>query len=319
MAQKYKGTFDIPGGFGNKGGMPISDDMVVDKFNDLLNAEEFPILYKGMIVYCELENAHFTWNGEDRSQSANWNQLGGVFVNTNPVPSTIGGFIAGEPATPPEGLDLQKFGTKLIYPAAQPTISFNVSNELIEKGTAFSRTITISFDKKDAGPLETYILEKNGTEISIDESTLVEQNPVNESFNLRARVTHEGTAKISAGTISTGLATITPKAPQWKGSKGNNTSLNGLNRDEVSAIFGQPNIISNYDKGILSVPEGEYGFYISINSNAKIISAETNLPLSEGGAYTKSTISIELTDASTVNLTQYIIGTATGNFEYFIE
>jgi len=319
MGQKYTGTFDIPGGFSNKGSSPISDNMVVEKFNDLLNNEELPFIYQGIIVYSEQEDAHYTWNGEDRADAANWKSIGGIFVNTNNVTQTVGGFIAGEPATPPQGLSPQQFGDKLLFPANQPAISFNISNQLIEKGTSFSETVNISFSQNDAGALDSYSLEKNGTEISVNQSTLVQENPVLQNFSLRARVDYEASGQLSAGTISTNTATISPKIPQWKGSKNNNTTFNNLTRDQIVFQLGAPDILSNDDNRIIDVPAGEYGVFLSVNSNAKIISDETGLPLAEGGGYTKSSINFDLKDGTSATLTQYFINTAQGNFKYYIE
>lgn len=48
---------------------------------------------------------------------------GSTFVNTASPPVTIGGYNAGEPATPSGGFDVQAAFDKLLFPAVQPTIS----------------------------------------------------------------------------------------------------------------------------------------------------------------------------------------------------
>ena len=221
MGQKYKGTFDIPGGFSNKGSSPILDNMVVEKFNDLLNNEELPFIYQGIIVYVEQEDAHYTWNGKDRADAANWKSIGGIFVdtnnfvNTNNVTETVGGFFAGEPATPIEGLTKEEFNNKLLFPAIRPTISFNINSLTLERGSDYSEGITINFTQGGAGNLISYSLEKDGAEISTTQVTQFEQNNVRANFTLQGKVSHEAAVTISAGTISTQSVTIRQRLRIW--------------------------------------------------------------------------------------------------------
>ena len=239
-----------------------------------------------------------------------------LFINTNPSPTTLGGYTQGEPMTPPEGLNLQQAYDKLLNPAIQPTISFNVNNQIIEKGTNFSQNVTISFNQNDAGSLLSYSLEKNGTEISTTQSTSFVENNVVSSFNLRGKVSYDASSQLSANTIQTASRTITPVNPQWKGQKGNNASFNNLTYAQFNSALTK--LVQSGDNTSITVTEGNYGFFISTNSNATIIEDGTGFALSSS-AFQKNTITAKLVNGKNVILTEYIVNPASGTFTYNLQ
>ena len=137
------------------------------------------------------------------------------YINVNLVPETQGGFFAGEPATPPEGLTFQEFNNKFLFPEVRPSISFTANNLTLERGTDYTQQITINFTQGGAGNLISYSLEKDGAEISTTQVTQFEQNNVRANFTLQGKVSHEAGVTISAGTISTQSATITQRLRIW--------------------------------------------------------------------------------------------------------
>jgi hypothetical protein len=140
-----------------------------------------------------------------------------VYINTSLVPETIGGYIEGQPITPLEGLTQAQFNTKFFTNITLPTISFNVSNQIIEKGTDFAQTVNVAFNQNDAGDLESYSLEKDGTEVSATQSTAFAANNVIANFTLQGFVSYAANSVLSAGTISTPLRTITQRLKVWYG------------------------------------------------------------------------------------------------------
>jgi hypothetical protein len=137
------------------------------------------------------------------------------YVNENLVPETQGGFFAGEPATPPEGLTFQEFNNKFLFPEVRPSISFTANNLTLERGTDYTQQITINFTQGGAGNLISYSLEKDGAEISTTQVTQFEQNNVRANFTLQGKVSHEAGVTISAGTISTQSVTIRQRLRIW--------------------------------------------------------------------------------------------------------
>ena len=235
------------------------------------------------------------------------------YYNENLVPETQGGFYQGEPATPSEGLTVQESLDKLIFPATQPLISFNVNNELIEKGSDYSKTIVINFSQNDAGVLLSYSLEKDGVEVSTLQSTDFTANEVLNDFTLQAKVSHDASSQLSANTISTNLKTISQAVPQWKGQKANGNSFDGATYNQFNSDLNK--FISNNDNASITVTAGKYGFFISKNPNATIIENGTGLALAQS-AVQKNTITAKLINGDNVTLTEYIIPPSGGDFTY---
>ena len=160
---------------------------------------------------------------------------GGKFVNTNNVPTTQGGYFAGEPATPAEGLSLSEAFDKFLFPSTQPSITFNVENENIEKGTDYAKSIAITFNQNDAGSLVGYSLEKDETEVSTTQNTAFAANNVIANFTLQGFVSYAANSVLSAGTISTPLRTITQKLKVWSGALSaiptNSTQVRAISND----------------------------------------------------------------------------------------
>ena len=156
-----------------------------------------------------------------------------VYINTSLVPTTIGGYIEGQPITPPEGLTQAQFNTKFFTNITLPTISFNINSQIIEKGADFAQTINIVFAPNDAEATEaTFSLEKDGVEVSATQSTEFEAINVVSNFTLQGFVSYAANSVLSAGTISTPLRTITQKLKVWYGA----LSAIPTNSTEVRAI-----------------------------------------------------------------------------------
>jgi len=240
-----------------------------------------------------------------------------TYINTNLVPETIGGYIEGEPITPPEGVTQKEFNDKFFQDIILPSVSFNVTNEIIEKGSNYFKSIVTTFNQNDAGNLLGISIEKDGTEVGTTTPFLFSANEVLSSFTLQSKVSHDASSDLLAGQVSTSLKTITPVDPQWKGQKNSNTSFDNSTYTQFNSSLNK--FIQSNDNTSLTVLEGNYGFFISINPNATIISAETNLPLAEGSAYQKNTITAKLVNGDNVTLTEYIINPATGDFTYNLE
>jgi hypothetical protein len=156
-----------------------------------------------------------------------------VYINTSLVPETIGGYIEGEPITPPEGLTQSQFNDKFFTNITLPTISFDINSQIIEKGADFAETIDITFDSNDAEATgATFSLEKDGVEVSATQSTAFAANNVIANFTLQGFVSYAANSVLSAGIISTPLRTITQKLKVWSGA----LSAIPTNSTEVRAI-----------------------------------------------------------------------------------
>ena len=156
-----------------------------------------------------------------------------LYVNTSLAPETIGGYIKGQPITPLEGLTQNQFNDKFFTNINLPTVSFNVSNQIIEKGADFAETINITFASNDAEATgATFSLEKDGTEVSVTQSTAFAANNVIANFTLQGFVSYAANSVLSAGTISTPLMIITQKLKVWSGA----LSAIPTNSTEVRAI-----------------------------------------------------------------------------------
>lgn len=241
---------------------------------------------------------------------------GGIFVNTNNAEETIGGFVAGEQITPEEGLTFQQFGDKLLSPVDLPSLSINVSNQIIEKGTNISQNVVLNFNQNDAGALSGLSLRKNGTEISTNASTAFTENEVLSAFTLQGVANYQAGSSISAGSVSSPLRTITPVNPQWKGQKANNTSLDGSTYSAFNSALTK--IVQSGDNTSITVSSGQYGVFISINPNATIIEDGTGFAIAPS-AFTKNTITAKLANGDDVTLTEYIINPATSTFTYNLQ
>lgn len=242
---------------------------------------------------------------------------GGVYINNNNVPETLGNYVSGKPATPISGLTLQDAFDKLLFPPQLPSISFNVNNALIEKGSNYSKTIQINFNQQDAGNATAYSLEKNGSEVSNSQSTSFSANQVLSDFTLKGKVTYEASSNVNAGTISTSTKNIRVAIPQWKGQKSTNTSLNELSYNNFQTKLGN-RFISNNHATSITVNQGNYGFFISKKNNATIKDGN-GFVMTEGGNYIKRNITAKLINGNNVTLTEYVINTANGDFTYNLE
>jgi hypothetical protein len=131
------------------------------------------------------------------------------------MPETQGGFFKGEPATTSEGLTLQEFNDKLLFPAILPSISFNAVSLTLEKGSDYSKEITINFTQGEAGGLISYLLEKNGDVVSTTQTTQFDENDLTSNFTLQGKVSHGSGGTISAGIVNTPVVTITQRLRIW--------------------------------------------------------------------------------------------------------
>jgi|AntRauTorckE5430_2_1112549.scaffolds.fasta_scaffold21563_1 hypothetical protein len=137
------------------------------------------------------------------------------YVNEKLMPETQGGFFKGEPATTSEGLTLQEFNDKLLFPAILPSISFNAVSLTLEKGSDYSKEITINFTQGEAGGLISYLLEKNGDVVSTTQTTQFDENDLTSNFTLQGKVSHGSGGTISAGIVNTPVVTITQRLRIW--------------------------------------------------------------------------------------------------------
>ena len=140
------------------------------------------------------------------------------FININPVPTTQGGYVAGQPATDVAGLNLNDAFNKLLYPATQPTASLNINDVILEKGSDYSQIITISFEQNDAGLPVSYSLQEDNIEISNLQQTNYNKLNILSSLSLQAFVNYDSSDKLPSGTINTSQITITPRLNVWYGS-----------------------------------------------------------------------------------------------------
>lgn len=137
------------------------------------------------------------------------------YINTNPSPVTVGGVNQGQAPTPENGLTVNEMFDKIFSNTINSTVSFNVNNEIIEKGSDYNKNINITFNQNDAGAFISQVIQKDGADIATqqppNQPTSFTANNVIEDFTLQAFVEHEAGNSISAGTISTPVRTITPK------------------------------------------------------------------------------------------------------------
>ena len=76
MAQLHEGTFRVPGGFNIQNNVPADDRTVTATLADLYST--LPNIYAGMTVAVAAEGyALYRWNGNDRTQAANWIAVAG--------------------------------------------------------------------------------------------------------------------------------------------------------------------------------------------------------------------------------------------------
>ena len=240
-----------------------------------------------------------------------------VYINTSLVPTTIGGYIEGQPITPPEGLTQAQFNTKFFTNITLPTISFDINSQIIEKGADFAETINITFDSNDAEATgATFSLEKDETEVSATQNTAFAANNVIADFTLQGFVSYLSNSVLSAGTISTPLRTITQVVPQWRGQRANNNTFDGATYVALNSALTK--FVQSEDNTSITVTAGNFGVFISTNNNAAIIEAGTGFQLAPS-AYAKNTITAKLANGDDFTLTEYIINPAGGIFSYNLQ
>ena len=240
-----------------------------------------------------------------------------LYVNTSLAPETIGGYIKGQPITPLEGLTQNQFNDKFFTNINLPTVSFNVSNQIIEKGADFAETINITFDSNDAEATgATFSLEKDEVEVSATQSTAFAANSVIANFTLQGFVSYTANSVLSAGTISTPLRTITQVVPQWRGQRANNNTFDGATYVALNSALTK--FVQSEDNTSITVTAGNFGVFISTNNNAAIIEAGTGFQLAPS-AYAKNTITAKLANGDDFTLTEYIINPAGGIFSYNLQ
>lgn len=185
---------------------------------------------------------------------------GGIYINTNLAPETIGGYLQGEPITPPEGLNDTEFKDKLFSSIILPTISFNVNNTNIEIGSDFNQNISINYTQNDAGNLIFYSLRKNGGEISNTQLTIFEELNVISQFILQAFVSYSAGNGISSGIINTPIRTITPRFKYWYYSGSLSTSP--TTNTEVRLLGDNGLITGQTIQAIIAQGDTEFSIYI---------------------------------------------------------
>ena len=88
MAQTSSGVFRIPGGFKQQNSTPIDDRMIVENNADLLDNAILPNVYEGIIVYVQENKTYYSWNGLNRTNTANWESLSKTASVLNVTSST---------------------------------------------------------------------------------------------------------------------------------------------------------------------------------------------------------------------------------------
>ncbi|NRA77255.1 MAG: hypothetical protein HRU18_03520 [Pseudoalteromonas sp.] len=239
----------------------------------------------------------------------------GKYINTDIMQKTVGGFIQGQPATPPEGLTQVEFNDKLLSDITLPTAVLSVNSSSIERYTDYVNTVTIQFTQNSGGAALSYSLSKDGVEISTDQSTSINEVEVGASFTLQGEVNYDS-GEVDAGTVDTSVVTINTLIPQWKGEKDNDRTLDGTSYSDLNLDFDK--IVQGSDNTSITVSAGNYGVFLSTNDNATIIDAGTGFELNPS-SYVKNNITVEYANGLPLTLTEYILNTATLEFTYNIQ
>ena len=184
-----------------------------------------------------------------------------------------------------------------------PTASLNNFNQTIEMGGDATATATITFNQNDAGAVTGYRLRRNGTQISTDASTPINETNITSTLTFQGSVDYdEGptkennlgipdpTGKIMAGSVNTLNRTITPRLRQWFGS----VSEVPTNSAEVRAIVGgqSPNF-ANTNSFNLTTGTVNNIFVIAIPSTKSLVSV-----IDTGNLNVNITSEYELIDSS---------------------
>lgn len=180
-----------------------------------------------------------------------------IYINTNPVPITIGGYIAGQPATPPDGLDIQQAIDKFLFPAVNPTISNFVATPQPEFNQPTPYNINVSWGiviNSVGADIDTLTLEwRRGTSgaftalaVNNNDTSFVHQITSVSNVNIQYRLTVVDTQGASQSTTitrnienyaaPTGSLTKIPSPNIIE--RGVNTTLNGsVTRNRQHAII----------------------------------------------------------------------------------
>ena len=75
MAKEHSGGIIIATGFRLDDPQPIDDRLVVETTSDLLDPSTLPNIYDGILVSVTTNNNVYRWNGNNRTQLANWEKL----------------------------------------------------------------------------------------------------------------------------------------------------------------------------------------------------------------------------------------------------
>ena len=153
-----------------------------------------------------------------------------IFRNTQPPPVTIGGYIAGEPATPEDGLTVEESFNKLLFPPLPPNVSFTTSGQAIfnepspdvelnwsiDIRTVNATLSTIEVEFKRSGSsvwssLYSYDSETDGTSFDTSFTQVNSGNSSNEDYQYRIIV------EDSSGSSSTINRTITTREVSFFG------------------------------------------------------------------------------------------------------
>ena len=195
------------------------------------------------------------------------------YVNTENATETIGGYLEGEPITPPEGLFIEERWDKLFTNVTFPEVSFNVNNTIIEHKDDFSLSITITFTQNDAGAVNNYSLLKDGLEVSTTEVTAFTEDDVSSAFTLQASLSYNAGDNLSAGTILTPVRTITPRYIVWYGALANIPTNSAQVRAIANDVWDNANTITlqtgtTHNTFAVAIPT-------SINNSASLSAQDT--------------------------------------------
>ena len=75
MAKLHAGGISLGTGFKIVDPTPIDDRLVVATTDDLIDASSLPNIYEGILVSVTTSDKVYRWNGTDRTQLTNWEQL----------------------------------------------------------------------------------------------------------------------------------------------------------------------------------------------------------------------------------------------------
>ena len=274
--------------------------------------KSLPFLYAGIIVYVEVDNQHYKWNGNDQTNLDNWEIVGGLYVNESIVPQTRGGFKQGEKATGPNGLTLQESWDKFLFPAIPPEINTFSASPRPEYNQPAPYDITINWSiqiRSANAQIETLTLEYkiNGGWVDLNISSTSPNDTFTHTINTLNNSTIRYRLTVTDNKGGSNSSQITRSVQNYQ-RPSIGLQVNGKNGDTLergSSI----NVIGNIQRRRQYVPlqswslkaQENNGSFVEVASNTNDISSQNTIDnitynYSNGGSYNRLRFRLDVTD-----------------------